>query len=107
MIKRRLKTKTADLKNHIQIYSQNNISGRKLRAYYESFFNATDNTAQGCAIYGPQCEILFPAEEIQNVATFDGKPITYIPKKVMHEIRIFWPNDSFENIDPKKSSPPV
>ena len=63
------------------------MSGPNLRLYYEFSFNPTDNVVQGNAICGPQCGILFPAEGIQKVGTFDGKPITYIPKKVVSHMK--------------------
>ena len=46
------------------------MSGPNLSVYCESSFNATDNVVQECAICGLQCEILFPAEGIKNMANF-------------------------------------
>ena len=56
------------------------MSGPNLRACYESSFTATDNVVQECATCSLQCKILFSAEGIKNMATFHGKPITYILK---------------------------
>ena len=48
------------------------MSDPNLRVCYKFSFNATDNVVQGCAICGPQSEILFLAEGIfpQETKTF-------------------------------------
>ena len=91
--------KNSGLKKFMFKYAAKKMSGPNLRVYYESSFKAIDNVVRECAICGLQCEILFPAEGIKNMATFDGNLLTSQKSVVTHEIRIFWENYSFENID--------
>ena len=85
------------------------MSGPNLRIYDKSFFNATNNVVQGCAICGPKSEILFPGEGIQNVTIFDGKPITYIPKKAESRTKFEYFGEiiALKILIYKKSSQPV